>query len=296
MSEAALTGRGAGGARRRLSAALFRRPWAKLAFLLGPPLLWMAVVYLGALVLLLMTAFWRLDPLSSALVRDWNLENFHTLVTGSVYRIITMRTVGMAAAVTATDIVLAFPLAYYAARMLTPRRRAALLLAVTVPLWSSYLVRIFAWKTILAGDGLFEQIFKVNLGSSNWAVWLTFVYLWLPFVILPIHAALERVPASYLEASSDLGARGWLTFRQVVLPLVLPGVVAGSIFSFSLTLGDYIVPTLVGKGLFIGNVVYNYVSGLSNQLPLGAAFALVPAAIMAAYLFVARRLGAFEAL
>jgi putative spermidine/putrescine transport system permease protein len=256
----------------------------------------MAVVYLGALVLLLMTAFWRLDPLSSALVRDWNLDNFHTLVTDSVYRIIALRTVGMAAAVTITDIALAFPLAYYAARMVTPRRRAALLLAVTVPLWSSYLVRIFAWKTILAGHGLVQQVFRVDLGSSNWAVWLTFVYLWLPFVILPIYAALERLPASYLEASGDLGARGWITFRRIILPLVLPGVVAGSIFAFSLTLGDYIVPTLVGKGLFIGNVVYNYVSGISNQLPLGAAFALVPAVIMAIYMLVARRLGAFEAL
>jgi putative spermidine/putrescine transport system permease protein len=296
VSGAELIDERTGGVRRRFSAALFRRPWAKLALLLGPPLAWMAVVYLGALVLMLMTAFWRLDPLSSALVRDWNLDNFHTLITDSVYRTITMRTAGMAVAVTITDIVLAFPLAYYAARMVTPRRRAALLLAVTVPLWSSYLVRIFAWKTILAGHGLFQQFFRVNLGSSNWAVWLTFVYLWLPFVILPIYAALERVPASYLEASGDLGARSWVTFRRVVLPLVLPGVVAGSIFAFSLTLGDYIVPTLVGKGLFIGNVVYNYVSGLSNQLPLGAAFALVPAAIMALYLLAARKLGAFEAL
>jgi putative spermidine/putrescine transport system permease protein len=256
----------------------------------------MLVVYLGALALLFATAFWKLDPLSSALQRQWNLQNFQTLAHDSVYRIITLRTVGIATAVTVTDIVLAFPLAYYIARIVEPRRRAALLLALTVPLWSSYLVRVFAWKTILAGHGLFQQVFRVNLGSSNWAVWITFVYLWLPFVVLPIYAALERVPSSYLEASSDLGAHAWVTFRRVVWPLVLPGVVAGSIFSFSLTLGDYIVPTLVGKGLFIGNVVYNYVSGTANQLPLGAAFALVPAVIMAVYLFGARRLGAFEAL
>jgi putative spermidine/putrescine transport system permease protein len=289
--------------RRRLSAALYRRPRTRLGLLLLPPLGWMLVVYLGALALLFATAFWRLDPLTSAIQRTWGLQNFRTLLSDSVYRVITVRTVGIAAAVTLTDIALAFPLSYYAARLATPRARAGLLVGVTLPLWSSYLVRVFAWKAILAGNGVADwsvrhllHLGSLEIGGSNWAVWLTFSYLWLPFVILPIYASIERIPPSYLEASSDLGAKGWTTFRQVVLPLALPGVVAASIFSFSLTLGDYITPTLVGNRLFIGNVVFNFVSGTSNQLPLGAAFALVPVAIMAFYLWVAKRLGAFEAL
>jgi putative spermidine/putrescine transport system permease protein len=263
----------------------------------------MLVVYLGALSLLLATAFWRIDPLTSAIQRTWGLQNFHTLVTDSVYRVITLRTLGISAAVALTDIMLAFPLAYYAARIATPRGRSAILVTVTLPLWSSYLVRVFAWKTILAGGGLADWTFKhvlhvgnLQLGASNWAVWLTFCYLWLPFVIFPIYASLERIPPSLLEASADLGGRAGPTFRRVILPLALPGVVAGSIFAFSLTLGDYITPTLVGNRLFIGNVVFNFVSGTANQLPLGAAFALVPVAIMAVYLFVAKKLGAFEAL
>jgi putative spermidine/putrescine transport system permease protein len=263
----------------------------------------MVVVYLGALSLLFATAFWRIDPLTSAIERTWGFQNFRTLVHDSVYRVITVRTVGISAAVTVTDIALAFPLAYYAARVAAPKARSTLLVAVTMPLWSSYLVRVFAWKTILSGGGLADwttrhvlHIGSLQLGASNWAVWLTFCYLWLPFVILPIYASLERIPGSLLEASGDLGAKAWTTFRRVIWPLALPGVVAGSIFAFSLTLGDYITPTLVGNRLFIGNVVFNFVSGTANQLPLGAAFALVPVAIMALYLLVARKLGAFEAL
>ena len=288
--------------RRRISAALYRRPRAKLALLLAPPLGWMVLVYLGALASLLVTAFWRLDPLTSTVQQVWGLQNFRTLVEDPVYRTITLRTLGMAAAVTATDIVLAFPIAYHIARVASPRGRQALLLALVMPLWSNYLVRVFAWKTILEGGGVADWVLAhvvrlpdVHLAATNWAVWITFCYLWLPFVILPIATALERVPPSYLEASADLGARGWTTFRRVVLPLALPGVVAGSIFSFSLTLGDYITPPLVGKGFFIGNAIYNYV-GLASNLPLAAAFAAVPVAIMAVYLVVAKRLGAFEAL
>jgi putative spermidine/putrescine transport system permease protein len=288
--------------RRRLSAALYRRPRAKLALLLAAPLGWMGLVYLGALASLLVTAFWRLDPLTSTVQQVWGLQNFRTLVEDPVYRTITLRTLGMAAAVTATDIVLAFPIAYHIARIASPRGRQALLLAVVMPLWSNYLVRVFAWKTILEGGGVADWVFAhllrlpdVHLAATNWAVWITFCYLWLPFVILPIATALERVPASYLEASADLGAKGWTTFRRVVLPLALPGVAAGSIFSFSLTLGDYITPPLVGKGFFIGNAIYNYV-GLASNLPLAAAFAAVPVAIMALYLLAAKRLGAFEAL
>jgi putative spermidine/putrescine transport system permease protein len=198
------------------------------------------------------------------------------------------------------DLALAFPISYYTARLATPRVRALLLLAVVMPLWSNYLVRMFSWKILTAGGGPLESLLNVigihkSLAASNWAVWLTFCYLWLPFAILPVYASMERVPTSLLEASSDLGGRGWMTFRRVVLPLILPGMVAGSIFTFSLTLGDYITPVYVGKDFFIGNAIYNLV-GLASNLPLAAAFALIPMIIMALYLTIARKLGAFEAL
>ena len=296
----AVAGRPAGFVR-RTSAALFRHPRAKLALTIAPPLAWMAVVYLGALALLLVNAFWRVDVFTSFVVRDWGLQNFQTLLDTTVYRTITFRTVGIAAATTMADIVLAFPIAYFAARMARPRVRSALLIAVVMPLWVSYLIRVFAWQTITAPNGLFEWTLDrvgVNapgIGNSQWAIWLSFTYLWLPFVILPIYAALERIPGSFLEASGDLGAKGGMTFRRVVWPLAFPGVVAGSIFSFSLTLGDYIAPTFVGNTKFIGNVIYDNV-GVANNIPLAAAYSLVPVAIMAVYLFIARRLGAFEAL
>jgi putative spermidine/putrescine transport system permease protein len=285
---------------RRVSATLFRHRLLKLWLTLGPTVGWMIVVYLASLGLMLVTAFWRLNELSSQLERVWGLQNFRTLWESSVYRTITIRTVGMAAAVTVTDLALAFPIAYYAARMVSGRRRSILLLAVVMPLWSNYLVRVFAWRVITSGDGPLQSLLRVagihySLSASNWAVWITFCYLWLPFAILPIYAALERVPDSLLEASSDLGARGGITFRRVIVPLVFPGLVAASIFTFSLTLGDYITPTLVGKGFFIGNAIYNLV-GLASNLPLAAAFTMVPVAIMILYLATARKLGAFEAL
>jgi putative spermidine/putrescine transport system permease protein len=289
------------GLARRLSASLYRRPRAKLALLLGPPAAWMLVVYIGALLLLFLSAFWRVDPFTSAIQRRWGLENFRTLLEKGTYRTIALRTMGIAAAVTIADVILAFPLAYYAAKLASSREKALLLVLIVLPLWSSYLIRVFAWKLILQGNGLLNWTFQkiglggLQIGSSYWGIWLVFTYLWLPFVALPIYAALERVPHSYLEASSDLGARGFTTFRRVVWPLAFPGVVAGSIFSFSLTLGDYITPSLVGKTVFIGNVVYGAV-GVANNVPFAAAYALVPVAIMAGYLFLARRLGAFEAL
>jgi putative spermidine/putrescine transport system permease protein len=262
--------------------------------------MWMLVVYLTSLALLLATAFWRLNALTSQVERVFGLQNFETLVKGSVYRTITLRTMGMAAAVTITDLVLAVPIAYYAARMASPRLRPILLFAVVMPLWSNYLVRVFAWRTITAGGGPLEALLGVfgvdpSLAFSNWAVWLTFCYLWLPYAILPMYAAFERVPESLLEASSDLGARNLRTFRRIVVPLVFPGLVAASIFTFSLTLGDYITPILVGKSFFIGNAIYNLV-GLASNLPLAAAFATVPVVIMGLYLTLARRFGAFEAL
>jgi putative spermidine/putrescine transport system permease protein len=290
-----------GGAVRRLSALLNRHPAAKLLLSLGAPLAWMVVVYLGSLAILLLASFWRLDVFTAEIVQDWGLTNFRTLWETDVYRTIALRTAGIAAAVTLTDIVLAFPLAYYAARLATPRARNALLIAVVLPLWANYLVRVFAWRIILTPNGFLNWVAELaglgslQIGRSNWAIWLTSVYLWLPFTLLPIYAALERVPTSFLEASSDLGARGWFTFRHVLFPLILPGIVAGSIFSFSLTLGDYIVPELVGNTQFIGNVIYDNV-GVAGNTPLAASFTLVPIGIMALYLLLAKRAGAFEAL
>lgn len=292
---------GAGSTTRRISGFLFRHRGTKLGLTLGAPLTWLLVVYLGSLVLLLASAFWQLDVFTSEIVHDWTLDNFRTLWETDVYRTITLRTVGIAAAVTLTDIVLSFPLAYYAARMATPRTRRALMIAVVLPLWANYLVRVFAWKIILTPNGLLNWLVELTgvgslkLGRSNWSIWLTFVYLWLPFTLLPIYGAIERVSGSLLEASSDLGARGWVTFRRVMLPMITPGIVAGSIFAFSLTLGDYIAPELVGNTQFIGNVIYDNV-GVAGNIPLAAAYAMVPLAVMALYLGLAKRTGAFEAL
>jgi putative spermidine/putrescine transport system permease protein len=285
---------------RRVSAFLFRHPKVKLGVLLGSPLAWFIVIYLGALAVLFVNAFWRLDPFSGLIVREWGFTNFQTLITEPVYRTIAFRTLGIAVGVTLADILLAFPLAYYAARLASARSRNAILVAVVLPLWANYLVRIFAWRLILSTGGFLGWVtdkigIPLDIANSNWAIWITFVYLWLPFTLLPIYGALERVPTSYLEASSDLGGKGWMTFRRVVFPLIVPGIVAGSIFSFSLTLGDYIAPQLVGNTKFIGNAIYDSV-GIANNIPFAAAFALVPVAIMAVYLFIAWRLKAFEAI
>jgi putative spermidine/putrescine transport system permease protein len=290
-------------ARIRASAALFRRPWLRAGLLLSGPAAWFVFIYLGALFLLFLSALWSVDPFSGKIVHSWTLANFETLFNVSAYRTIALRTIGIAAAVTVTDILLAVPFAFFAARIAPKRLQAALFVAVLIPLWSSYLVRVFAWRLILAKDGILNWTLEqvglgaVNIGYSNWAMWIVFSYIWLPFMILPVWAAIERVPDSVLEVSADLGARGWRSFRLVLLPLILPGIVAGSIFTFSLTLGDFITPTLVGGAgsTFIGNVVYQEV-GISNNVPFAAAFATVPLVIMGIYLLVARRLGAFEAL
>ncbi|HWY91208.1 MAG TPA: ABC transporter permease [Solirubrobacteraceae bacterium] len=287
----------------RVSAALFRRPWLRAGLLLSGPAAWFVFIYLGALFLLFLSALWSVDSFSGKIVHSWTFANFETLFNVSAYRTIALRTIGIAAAVTVTDILLAVPFAFFAARIAPKRLQAALFVAVLIPLWSSYLVRVFAWRLILAKDGILnwslEQVGlgAVNIGYSNWAMWIVFSYIWLPFMILPVWAAIERVPDSVLESSADLGARGWRSFRLVLLPLILPGIVAGSIFTFSLTLGDFITPTLVGGAgsTFIGNVVYQEV-GISNNVPFAAAFATVPLVVMGIYLLVARRLGAFEAL
>ena len=284
------------GARLRLSAAFWRRPWLKGTGLLGPPVVAFLGVYVAALVVLFVSAFWTIDSFSGKLVHDWTLENFQTLLSfdDPTYWRITGRTIGIAAAVTITDAILAFPLAYYMVRISRPTTRALLFAMILLPLWSSYLVRIYSWTTILSKDGVLNWALNglglpdANIAFTNWAVWIVFSYVWLPFMVLPIYAALERIPDNYLEASRDMGARGFTTFRTVVLPLALPGVVAGSIFTFSLTLGDYITPALVGgpSSSFIGNVV---ASSISTNIAFSAAFATVPVVVMAVYLLIARQ-------
>jgi len=271
----------------------------QLGLLLSGPLGWLAVAYLGSLVVLFVAAFWQLDDFSGQIVKEPTFDNFKLLWNDPVYRTIALRTIGIAALVTVTDAILAFPIAYYMAKVASRRVRGLLVVAVLMPLWASYLVKVYAWREILAEDGILnwalEPLGIKGPGFGFVATWLVFTYLWLPYMILPVYAGLERIPDSMLDASGDLGGRPGLTFRRVVLPLALPAVVAGSIFTFSLTLGDYITPQLVSSTQFIGNVVYANV-GVANNLPLAAAFATVPVFVMIVYLLVARRLGAFEAL
>ena len=291
-----------GGGSARLSAALWRRAWLRASLTLTPPLAWFLVIYLASLVVMLVTAFWTVNPFTNTLEHTWTLANFRQLFTGT-YLTIIGRTMGMAALVTVTDAVLAFPFAYYMARLATHRSRLLLFTAVLLPLWASYIARVYAWIVILQKGGTLSWSFQkiglgaVNIGYTNTAMWLVFSYIWLPFMIVPVYAALERIPDSLLEASGDLGARNWRTVRSVLLPLALPGVVAGFIFTFSLTLGDFITPLLVGgaSSNFIGNVIYSNL-GTANNLPFAAALAVVPIVIMVFYLLGARLLGAFESM
>ncbi len=265
--------------------------------------MWFVGVYFASLVLLLVTAFWTTNTFTTEVVQIWNLNNFQRIIDEPVYHSIISRTVLMAAAVTVTDAMLAFPFAYYMARVASRRIQTLLFAAVLLPLWASYLARVYAWILILNHSGLLNWSLQsiglppANIGYTNIAMWIVFSYIWLPFMIIPTYAALERVPESLLEAAADLGARRLRTVRDVVLPLVLPGVVAGSIFTFSLTLGDFITPILVGGAgsSLIGNVVYDNV-GIANNIPFAASMAMIPVGIMAIYLIVASRLGAFEAL
>ncbi len=295
-----------------LSTFLFRRPRLSLLLLLGPPLLWLGVAYLGALASLLLQSFFSIDSFTGQVVRQPTLATYAELFTPSNLDIV-RRTVGMAGAVTLACGVLAFPLAYFMARYARGRMRAALYLAVLLPLWSSYLVRVYSWKLILAKEGILQWVLSrlglerpldwllalpgiggPSLSFSALGMFLVFVYVWLPYMILPLHAALERVPASFLEASADLGARPGTTFRRVTLPLAIPGLVAGSIFTFSLTLGDFIVPgTLGNSSLFIGQAVLRH-QGTAGNVPLAAAMTVVPMVVMAIYLALARRTGAFD--
>ena len=288
------------GARRRLAIWLFPHGRIQLGLLLGTPLGWLAIAYLGSLAILLLSAFWTKDTFTGNVEPfTWSLKAFQTLFAGEVYRTVAVRTVGMAALVTVTCAVLALPIAYYMVRIASPRKRSAIVVAILVPLWAAYLVKVFAWRTILQGNGLLEWAMTPfgieSHGLKDIAnAWLVLSYLWLPYMILPVYAGLERIPASMLEASADLGGRAGTTFRRVILPLLFPSLVAGSIFTFSLTLGDYITPDLVSDAKFIGNVIYDN-SSLGNP-PLAAAYSMLPIAIMTIYLLVARRLGAFSSL
>ena len=283
--------------RRRVAAWLYRHPRARVTLILALPVAWLGIVYLGSLVVLFLNAFWTTDPFTSLVVHQFTLDNFIELGTREVYRSVTLRTVVMAALVTATCVVLAYPIAFYMAKVASRRTRGLLAIAVLMPLWASYLIKAYSWRQIMSHHGVLDWALAPfglkGPGFGDIAIWLTFTYLWLPFMILPIYAGLERIPDSLLEASADLGGRGWMTFRRVILPLSIPAVVAGSIFTFSLTLGDYIVPGLVSTTQFIGNVIF---VNVAQDLPLAAAYSMVPLAIMLVYLAVARRLGAFEAL
>ena len=311
-ADAVLPGRG--GIFGPLSDLLWRRPKLLLALLLLPPVLWLGIIYLGSLFALLAQSFFSIDECSGLIDYNLTLKTYGELFRPSNLDII-VRSVTMAAVVTVAAAIVGFPIAYYAARYARGRWKALFYLAAMLPLWSSYLVKVYAWKLILAKEGILNWAFaKLHLtwllelvlaipviGGNSLSVsyigtFLVFLYVWLPFMILPTQAALERVPGSLIEASSDLGAMPRQTFRNVILPLALPGIVAGSIFTFSLTLGDYIIPQIVGSSrLFIGQAVYAQ-QGTAGNIPLAAAFSVVPIAIMAVYLWIARRMGAFDAL
>jgi putative spermidine/putrescine transport system permease protein len=298
----------------RASTYLYQRPKLILALLLGPPMFYMLIVYIGSLFALLINSFFYLEEFTGLVVRQFTLRTYLQLFSPTNLGIFG-RTAGMAMAVTIADAIIAFPLAYYIARYASPRLKTFLYIAVTLPLWSSYLVRVYAWKLILAKEGIiswFLNLFGLqpvldgilsipviggsSLSLSPIGMFIAFCYIWLPYMIVPIQTALERVPKSLLEASSDLGANAAQTFRNVILPLAFPGVVAGSIFTFSLTLGDFIVPQSLGNSrFFIGQAVYSY-QGTAGNIPLAAAMTMGPVVIMIVYLLIARKLGAFDAL
>ncbi|RWN53404.1 MAG: ABC transporter permease [Mesorhizobium sp.] len=305
---------GSGGVRGALSDLFWRKPKLLLLLMLLPPVLWLGIVYVGSLFALLLQSFFSIDEFSGLINRQFTLKTYGDLLQAANLDII-LRTVTMAALVTLASATIAFPIAYYAARYARGRWKALFYLGVMLPLWSSYLVKIYAWKLILAKEGILTWLLAKlhllwlldgwlslpvvggnSLSVSSTGTFIVFVYVWLPFMILPVQAALERVPGNLVEASSDLGASPGQTFRNVLFPLALPGIVAGSIFTFSLTLGDYIIPQIIGTSrLFIGQAVYSQ-QGTAGNIPLAAAFTVVPIVIMGFYLWGAKRMGAFDAL
>jgi putative spermidine/putrescine transport system permease protein len=281
---------------RRLADLFYGRPRLQIGSLLSGPIGWLVIGYLGSLAVLLIASFWSVNAISGELQKTLSLDNYKELLDQSVYKDVAFRTVGIAAAATVTDALLAFPVAFYMAKVASPRAKGLLVVAILMPLWSFYLVKVYAWQTMLSSGGFIDWFLEPlglsGPGYGSTAVWLVESYLWLPYMILPIYAGLERIPDSMISASEDLGGKPWTTFRRVVLPLAFPAIVAGSIFTFSLTLGDYISPTLVSPNTqFIGNVVF---ANHTNNLPLASAFAVVPIIVMVIYLLLARRAGAFE--
>ena len=280
---------------RRLADLFHGRPRLQVGALLAGPVAWLVVGYLGSLAILLVAALWGVDPLSGEVSHNLTTENFKTIANDPVYREVAWRTIRMAGLVTITDVLLAFPIAFYMAKIAKAKARALLVVLVLMPLWSGYLVKVYAWRTMLQNNGVLDWALNpLGLHSPGYgltAIWLVMSYLWLPYMIIPIYAGLERIPDSLLSASEDLGAHPGRTFRRVILPLAFPAVVAGSIFTFSLTLGDFITPQLVSNTQMIGNVVKN---NITNNLPLASAYATVPIVVMVIYLIIARKLGAFE--
>lgn len=291
-------GRPSGGPVRRAAGLLHRRPRLRLALLLTAPLLWLVMLYLGSLTVLFVSAFWTTNSFTSEVVKVWSTDNFHELFTTPVYRQVILRSIGVALAVTVLCVVIAFPLAFFTARVARPKWRPLLVVAILTPLWASYLVKVYAWRLILSQGGLADWMLEpFGLSGPGFglpAAVLTLTYLWLPYMILPIHTALEQLPANLLDASADLGARPGRTFRSVVLPMVLPSVAAGSVFTFSLSLGDYITVQIVGgKTQLIGNLVY---SNIELNLPMAAALGTVPVVVIVVYLLAMRRTGALSSL
>jgi putative spermidine/putrescine transport system permease protein len=283
----------ADGLRRRVSARLTRSPRGRLALLLTAPLVWLGLAYLGALAALLVTALWTTNTFTGDIERVWTLDNIRTVLTNSVYRAVTLRTIGVAALVTVIDALLALPVAFFVAKVATRRWQPLLVAAILMPLWASYLVKAYAWRSMFGSGGLIDWVAR-SPGYGLTATVCTLAYLWFPYMVLPIFAGLERLPNSLLEASGDLGARPWRTLRTVVFPLAFPALVAGSIFTFSLSLGDYVAVKIVGgTNQFLGNLVYDNIGAANNQ-PLAAAVGLVPVVVMVVYLFLARRAGALD--
>jgi putative spermidine/putrescine transport system permease protein len=279
---------------RRVSAHLHRRPRVRLAMLLSAPMLWLVLVYLAALAAMFVTAFWTVDTFTGEVIRNWTLENFATLWKEEVYRVVTGRTIAVAASVTVIDAVVALPIAFFMAKVARPRTSKVLVVAILMPLWASYLVKAYAWRVIIGENGVLESSVGSTPGFGLTATVMTLAYLWLPYMILPIYAGLERLPDSLLEASEDLGAGPGRTFRSVVFPLLVPAVFAGSIFTFSLSLGDYIAVEIVGgTSQLLGNVVYDNI-GAANNLPFASAMATLSVLVMLCYLAAVRRTGALE--
>lgn len=287
-----------GTAARRISSYLYQHSKVRLRLLLAAPVFWLGLVYIAALLMLLITAFWTVDEFTGNTKVVWNIDNIVSLFTDSLYTTVTLRTLGIALAVTVIDVLLALPIAFFMSKVAGPKLRNLLAISVLLPLWASYLVKAYAWRSVLSNKGILQWLLEpLGLNTPGYSVLgaaITLGYMWLPYVILPIFAGLEKVPGNLLEASSDLGANTFTTVRRVIFPIVLPSIIAGSIFAFSLTLGDYITVNIVGgASQMLGNLIYTNV-GTANNLPMAAALALIPIGIMFAYLGAVRRTGALN--